>query len=403
MSTFTVVAVDPTTGQRFDEKVQADNVELARANMTTRGLTVVDVKKAGLGLNGDLPFMKARVKPRDLAVFSRQFATMINAGMPMLRAMSIMVRQTDNTTLREVLREVQADLEGGSRLSEAIAKHDVIFPPLMVSMIRAGELGGFLDKALLEVATAIEKDVKLRGKIKSASTYPVVVMSMGVLGTIAMLLFVVPTFTSMFTDLGGELPLPTRIVVVLSDGLKVAGLPLVALIIAFVIWWRNNKNKRAVRDRVDPIKLRLPIFGSLIKKIALSRFARNLSVMLGAGVPILDALAVVADTADNAVVRNAVLAASAKVETGGTLSDHLGIGGVIPDMVVQMVAVGEESGATDSMLAKVATFYDEEVESTTEALASLIEPILIVAMGIVLGSLVIAMYMPTFAVFDLVK
>lgn len=403
MSAFDITAIDPVTGALHTERVDADSSELARTHLASRGLTVVSVKKAGLELRGDLPFMKPRVKPKDLAMFARQFATMINAGMPMLRAMSIMVKQTSNKTLREVLRSVQRDIEGGSKLSAAIAAHNETFPPLMISMVRSGEVGGFLDRALTEVATAIEKEVKLRRQIVSAMTYPVVVLIMALLGTVAMLIFVVPTMTSMFTDMGGQLPLPTRIVVALSDFMKIAAIPLAVVIVAFMAWWGKNKNKPKVRAVVDPIKLRVPVFGPLIKKISLARLCRNLSVMLGAGVPILTALQIVADTADNTVVKDAVLDAATKVENGGNLSEHLGAGGVIPDMVVQMVAVGEDTGETDMMLDKAATFYDDEIEATTSQLSSLLEPLLIVIVALIMGSLVIAMYLPTFAVFDLVE
>ena len=403
MTAFNITAIDPMTGRQVQERVEADTEDGARAQVSARSLVVVDAKPAGAGLSMEISLMKKRVKPKDLAVFARQFATMINAGMPMLRSLSVLTKQTANPTLRSTLSRITNDIEGGLSLSDAIAVHDEIFPPLMVAMVKSGEVGGFLDVALAEVATSIEKDVKLRGKIKSASTYPVVVMLMGVLGTVAMLIFVVPTFTSMFTDMGGELPLPTRIVVNLSTALKYAGGPLAALLVVFSFWWGKNKNKAYVREALDPVKLRLPVFGPLVKKISLARFTRNLSVMLGSGVPILDALTVVAETAGNTVVRDAVLNSANHIRGGDTLSDHLGDGGVIPDMVVQMVAVGEDSGAMPQMLKKVAEFYEEDVESTTEQLASLLEPFLIVAMGLVLGSLVVAMYLPTFMIFDLVQ
>lgn len=402
-ATFTARALDPKTGKVTVEKVDATDESEVRAGLEMRGLTPLAVKAAGRGWDMEIPGMTKRVKPDDLAVFARMFATMISAGMNVLRALTVLTHQTENPTLAATLEKVTASVQGGKPLSGALAEHPRVFPPLMVSMVHAGEVGGFLETAMREVAESTEADVHLRAEIKSASTYPAVVSVMGVLGAIGMLLFIVPVFTSMFADLGGELPLPTRIAVGLSDVLKVVTLPAIPVIVALVVWWRRNKNTERVRRVVDPVKLRLPVFGPLIRKLAIVRFARNLSVMLSSGVQMLSALDVVSETAGNTVVRDAVRAAAEHVKHGQRLSDHLGDGGVFPDMIVQMVSVGEESGAVSEMLAKIAQFYDQQIESTTKRLASLLEPILIVGMGAMLGGLIVAMYLPTFEVFNLIQ
>lgn len=403
VSQWTVRALDARTGQVVVEKMDAATVDDVKGMLALRSLTLLDAKPQGRGLDMEIPGLKKRVKPDDLAVFSRMFATMIAAGMPLLRALTVITKQTDNPTLRDVLEKVTASVQGGKSLSYALGEHPTTFPPLMINMVKAGEVGGFLDTALRQVAESTEADVKLRGEIKAASTYPIVVMFMGVVGAIAMLIFIVPVFADMFTDLGGTLPLPTRIVMGMSDVVKVAALPSIPLIAAFVWWWRRNKHTEAVRTRLDPFILRLPVFGPLAKKIAIARFSRNLSVMLSSGVNMLEALSVVGETAGNVVLRDVVNAAADHVRQGKQLSEHLGDGAVFPDMIVQMVAVGEESGATDEMLKRIAEFYDQQVESTTKRLASLLEPLLIVGMGIMLGGLIVAMYLPTFQVFNLIQ
>ena len=401
VTTYTVRSLDPHTGQVVTEKVDAQTEAEVRTGLVSRGLTPLNVKAKGW--DTEIPGMKKKIKTEDLAVFARMFATMISAGMPMLRALTVITKQTENDTLKTKLERVTASVQGGKALSTSLEEHPETFPPLMVSMVRSGEVGGFLDTALHQVAESTEADVRLRSEIKSASTYPIVVMVMGVVGAIAMLIFIVPVFAGMFTDMGGTLPLPTRIVMGISDVIKVIALPMIPVIIIFNIWWSRNKNTAKVRERLDPIKLKLPVFGPLIRKIAIARFARNLSVMLSSGVQILQALSVVGETAGNTVIRNAVDNAAVHVRQGEQLSEHLGDGGVFPDMIVQMIAVGEESGATDNMLAKIAEFYDQQVESTTKKLASLLEPILIVGMGIMLGGLIVAMYLPTFQIFDLIQ
>jgi type IV pilus assembly protein PilC len=278
-----------------------------------------------------------------------------------------------------------------------------VFPPIVVNMVRAGEVGGFLDRVMLQIAANFEAEVKLRGKIKSAMTYPVVVFVMALLAVFGMLLFIVPIFAKMFSDLGGTLPAPTQVLVNLSSALRLLGPVLaVGLVVGFVVWGRVRHTER-VRRVVDPLKLRVPVFGPLFQKVAISRFSRNLGTMLSSGVPILQSLEIVGDTAGNVVLRDAAVAVQDSVRRGESLAGPLAQHKVFPPMVVQMLSVGEDTGAIDTMLAKVADFYDTEVEATTEALTSLIEPLMIAVLGTVIGGMIVALYMPIFNVFDLIK
>ena len=401
--TWNVRALDAQSGQVVVEKIDAATLDDVKGLLALRSLTLLDAKPPARGLNMEIPGFKKRVKADDLAVFARMFATMIAAGMTLLRALTVITRQTENPTLQAALETVTGSVQSGKALSASLAEHPTVFPPLMINMVRAGEVGGFLDVAMRQIAESAEADVKLRSEIKSASTYPIVVMCMGFIGMIIMLIFIVPVFASMFEDLGGTLPLPTQIVMTISDVLKVGTLPAIPLIAGCVWWWRRHKHTEAIRTRMDPIKLRLPVFGPLISKIAVARFARNLSVMLSSGVNMLEALSVVGETAGNTVMRDAVNNAAEHVRHGKQLSEHIGDGGVFPEMLVQMIAVGEESGATDEMLLRIAAFYEQQVEATTKRLAALLEPLLIASMGILFGGLIVSMYLPMFQIYDLIQ
>lgn len=359
--------------------------------------------KAGMKTEITLPGFGKKVKLKDLAVMSRQFATMINSGLSLLRALTILSEQTTNKELARVLGEVRNEVETGTALSVALSKHPRVFPPLLVNMTRAGEVGGFLDSVLLQIAANYEAEVKLRGKVKSAMTYPVVVFVMAILAVTGMLLFIVPVFANMFTSLGAQLPAPTRMLMFASDILKV-GAPFIFLgLIAAMVLWRRVKHTDKVRNLVDPLKLKIPVFGPLFQKIALARFSRNLGTMLQAGVPILQSLEIVADTSGNVVIARATRDVQESVRSGESLTGPLGQHPVFPPMVVQMMAVGEDTGALDNMLHKISEFYDQEVESTTESLTALIEPLMIAVLGGIVGSMIIALYMPIFKVFDLIE
>ena len=273
----------------------------------------------------------------------------------------------------------------------------------MVNMTRAGEIGGFLDSVLVQIAENYEAEVKLRGKVKSAMTYPVVVFVMAILSCIGMLLFIVPVFSKLFKDLGGTLPAPTRVLIFLSDVLKLGFPVIIVLFVVFTIVWAKVKNTEQVRNVVDPLKLKVPVFGQLFQKIALSRFARNLGTMLRSGVPILQSLDIVADTTGNVVLGRAVRDVQDSVRSGETLCQPLKNHPVFPPMVVQMMSVGEDTGALDTMLGKISEFYDQEVEATTESLTALIEPLMIAFLGAVVGSMIIALYLPIFKIFELIK
>jgi type IV pilus assembly protein PilC len=355
-------------------------------------------------MNKELSFGgKKKVKLKDLAVFSRQFATMINSGLSLLRALTILTEQTENPELARVIGEVRNDIEVGNSLSVSMAKFPEVFPPLMVNMCRAGEVGGFLDSVLLQVASNYEAEVKLKGKVKSAMTYPVVVFVMAILAVTGMLLFIVPIFAGLFDDLGGELPLPTKILVFFSGLLKTFMPVIVAALFGLVVLWGKVKRKPEVRNVVDPLKLKIPVFGELFRKIALARFSRNLGTMLQSGVPILQSLDIVAETTGNVVLERATRAVQESVRQGESLAGPLKDHPVFPPMVVQMMAVGEDTGALDTMLHKIAEFYDQEVEATTESLTALIEPLMIAALGAIVGSMIVAMYMPIFKIFELVQ
>ncbi len=398
-------SVRDKSGKIVSGTLEAENQTAVVSKLKSMGYAPMSVteSKAGMKKELSIPGFGNRVKLKDLAIMSRQFATMISSGLSLLRALTILSEQTENKALAKVLTEVRNDVETGQALSAAMAKHVTVFPPLMVNMTRAGEVGGFLDSVLLQIAANYEAEVKLRSKIKSAMTYPVVVFAISIIAVVGMLLFIVPVFAGMFDDLGGTLPAPTRVLVFMSNALKFA-MPIlvVGLVVGFIVW-QKVKHTEKVRNVIDPIKLKLPIFGKLFQKVALSRFSRNLGTMLSSGVPILQSLDIVADTSGNVVLARAVRDVQDSVRQGESLVQPLAKHWVFPAMVVQMMAVGEDTGALDSMLHKISDFYDQEVEATTEALTSLIEPLMIAVLGGIIGSMIIALYMPIFGVFDLIK
>jgi type IV pilus assembly protein PilC len=391
-------------GKLVSGKLVAPNETAVVQRLRGMGYAPVTLREANTGMNREitLPWGNG-VTLKDLAVMSRQFATMINSGLSLLRSLSILADQTENKTLAKTLGEVRTAVETGQSLSAALAKHPRVFPPLVINMVRAGEVGGFLDRVMMQIAANYEAEVKLRSKIKSAMTYPVVVFVIAVLAVIGMLLFIVPIFAKMFKDLGGTLPLPTQILVTLSDALRFTAPALLVLVIIGGIVWRRVRHAEQVRNVVDPLKLKVPVFGPLFQKVAISRFTRNFGTMLSSGVPILQSLDIVGETAGNVVLRRAASSVQESVRRGESLAGPLAEHPVFPPMVVQMLAVGEDTGSIDTMLHKVSDFYDAEVEATTEALTSLIEPIMIAVLGAIVGGMIIALYMPIFNVFSLIK
>ena len=394
-------------GKIVKGRLDAGSSGAALSRMRSMDLSPISVEEAteGAGLQKEIriPGLSKGVGMKDLSVMSRQMATMISAGLSLLKTLSILSEQTQNKQLAKALGEVRGDIESGSSLSDSLAKHERIFPPLMIHLIRAGETGGFLEGSLESVANNYEKEVKLRATIKSAMTYPVVVVIIAILAVIGMLIFIVPVFEGMFASLGGQLPAPTMVLVVLSHNMIWAGPLIVVLVVGFSIWWGRNKNKQEVRAFVDPLKLKIPVFGPLLKKVAIARFTRNFSTMLGAGVPILQALSIVGETSGNYVIEEALHKVADSVKIGRSIAEPLAEEEVFPSMVVQMVAVGEDSGSLQPMLAKISDFYDDEVEATTEQLTALIEPLMITFMGAIIGGMIVALYMPIFSIFQQIK
>ena len=396
--------VKDNRGKLVEGKVEAESESAVAEKLKSMGYRPLEIKQANAGMDREIRiFGTQRVKLKDLAVFSRLFATMINAGLSMLRTLTILAEQTENRELQRVLRLVKTDVESGSSISAAFAKHPRVFPPLMVSMVKAGEAGGFLDMSMRQIADNYEAEVKLRGKIKAAMTYPVVVLILAVVMVIGMLLFVVPVFEDMFASLGGTLPLPTRILVTLSAWMKFLA-PMLAVMTVAGLWaWRKYGQTEKVRDVVDPLKLKVPVFGKLFQKVALARFARTLSTLLHSGVPILAALEITGESSGNVVIKRALDEVKNSVKAGESISGPLATHEVFPPMVVHMMASGEETGALDEMLGKIGEFYDQEVEATTESLTALIEPLMIAFLGGVVGSMIVALYLPIFKIFDMIK
>jgi type IV pilus assembly protein PilC len=391
------------SGKIVKGKLEGSSESAVVARMRTMGLSPVSISEdaAGTGLNMELNIgFKKRVKTKDLAVASRQIATMIAAGLSLLRTLTIISEQTENKRLAKAFGAVRADVEVGTSFSDAIAKQPDIFPPLMLNLVRAGEVGGFLEGSLESIAENYEAEVKLNGKIKSAMTYPVIVLIIAVVAVAAMLIFIVPVFAAMFKSLNAQLPLPTEILVVLSQWMVVIGPVTLVAIIAFVIWWRRYKNDLRVRQFVDPLKLKIPVFGELMKKVSVARLTRNLAMMMGAGVPILRSLTIVGAVANNWVVETALAKVGESVRQGKTIAEPLSREPLFPAMVTQMIAVGEDSGALEVMLRKVSDFYDQEVEAMTESLTALIEPIMIAVIGVLVGGMIVALYMPIFDIYS---
>ena len=392
-------------------KVQSGEIEAANENAVSQRLrsmglaplSITPVRASALKAEIKIPGMSDKIGLKDISILARQLATMIQAGLSILRALNILAEQTESKALARVVVDVRSDVESGVSLSQALARHPKVFPPLMINMVRAGEVGGFLDNVLLSIAENFENEVKLRGKIKSAMAYPTVVFVIAIVAVIGMLLFIVPIFAGMFTTLGGKLPALTQALMNISAFLKVGIIPIVLVIVVGSVLWRQNKHKKGFREKVEPVYLKMPVFGQLVRKLAIARFTRNFGAMIRAGVPILQALDIVSEASGNIVVERAAKDVKESVRTGNSLAGPLTEHPIFPAMVVQMIAVGEDTGALDTMLEKIADFYDQEVESTTDALTSLIEPLMIGVLGSIIGTMIIALYMPIFGIFDLIN
>ena len=360
-----------------------------------RKIIITSVREKSKQINFNLPG-KSRVSVKDIGVFTRQFATMINAGLPMVQCLDILSQQTEKPALREAVAKVMSDVEGGSTLAEGLARHPKIFSNLFVNMVEAGEAGGILDVILQRLATFLEKLDALQRKVKSALTYPSVVAVVALGATAFMLIFIIPTFAKMFTDFGGELPLPTQIVIAISDFLRLFWWALAGGIVGIVIAIQRYYKTDAGRYQIDKLLLKIPVLGMVIRKGSVARFTRTLGTLISSGVPILSGLEITARTSGNRVVELAVMNTRESISQGNTIAEPLKACGVFPPMVTSMISVGEQTGALDEMLDKIANFYDDEVDSAVDALTAIIEPVMIVVMGTIVGGMLIAMYLPMF-------
>ncbi len=383
-------------------ELKALSVDDAVTQLRQRRIIAMHIRPKLASTRWRLGARQAHVKGKDLAVFTRQFSTMINSGLPLVQCLDILAKQTENVTFRRAIAQVTSHVEAGSTLAEALAKRPEIFDTLFVNLVEAGEAGGILDVILMRLATYIEKAEALRRKVKGAMTYPTVVFVVASGASLFMLLFIIPVFAKVFADFGGQLPLPTRIVVGLSNLIKHTWWAIGALATGFSIALKRYHRTPAGRGRIDRLLLRAPIIGDLLRKASIARFSRTLGTMISSGVPILTGLEVTARTAGNKVIEDAILVTRVSIREGETFAGPLREAGVFPPMVVQMIAVGEETGALDTMLEKIADFYDEEVNTAVESLTSIIEPVMIVAMGVLVGGMVISMYLPMFKLINVV-
>jgi type IV pilus assembly protein PilC len=400
--TYSYQALD-STGALLKGSIEADSAEAVSRTLGNQRLVPLTVELAGAGFSREIkiPGIGGKTKLKDLAIFSRQFASMTSSGLTLMRSLAILEDQTQKPKLRAAIGRVRADVQAGSTLSNAMAQHPDEFPLLMVSMIRAGETGGFLDDALDRIAKMYEADSNLRAEIKAALTYPIVVGIFSVLMGIGVIVFIVPVFEHMFAQFGGSLPLPTQIMVDASHNMWWI-LPIIAAVIygSKKLYKKKYRGDEDFRLKVDRLKLKFPVFGPLFTKLAISRWARNLGTLMHVGVPIIQALDIVGDTAGNAVIRAAMEDVKNAVRIGGQMSGPLERHPLFPPMVVQMMEVGEETGQITEMLDKLADFYDHEVESATKSLTSALEPLMVVFLGAMIGGMVVCLYLPMFNIYS---
>jgi type IV pilus assembly protein PilC len=374
----------------------ADNKEAVMALLRREQVLVSSVKEKGKEVA--LPKFGGKVPAKDLAIFVRQFSVMIDAGLPLVQCLEILGSQQENKAFAKVLQQTRMDVEAGASLADAMRKHPKAFDDLFTNMIAAGEAGGILDTILKRLATYIEKNVKLIAQVKGAMMYPIAVISIAGLVIFVILWKVIPTFQAMFEGLGATLPMPTRIVIGLSQWTVRLALPGMAATVAFVFLFRRYYATYGGRRVVDRAQLKAPILGTVLQKIAVARFCRTLSTLIASGVPILDGLEITARTAGNAILEDAIMSVRRGVESGLTVAQPLKESGVFPPMVVQMIGVGEQTGALDAMLSKIADFYEEEVDQAVANMLTLMEPVMILFLGVTVGGIVIAMYLPLFSI-----
>jgi len=377
-------------------EIEAPNEAFVIAQLRRQQIVPVKIKNKPRDLGLRIPGRRGKVSRRELAIFTRQFATMIDAGLPLVQCLDILGMQQENQAFKQVILKVKEDVESGSTFADALEKHPKVFDELFVNLVSAGEVGGILDTILARLAAYIEKAMKLAKQVKSAMVYPSTILAVALIVTTVLLLYVIPIFGQMFQDFGAALPAPTMIVLAISAYTRKYFLLGLALIVVLVLGIRWYYKQEGGRRRIDRFLLRVPIFGDLLRKIAVARFSRTLGTMVSSGVPILESMDIVAKSAGNKIIEEAIVKARASISEGKTISEPLAESKVFPVMVTQMVSVGEATGALDTMLNKIADFYDDEVDAAVGALTSLLEPMLMIFLGVVIGGLVIAMYLPIF-------
>ena len=400
MPLFEYTARNPTNGQIQKGQVDLPTKEEVTSFLRKQRMMLVSVREAPKPIRINFG---AAIKTRDIVIFTRQFATMINAGLPLVQSLDILAKQTENAALKEVVKQVVFDVEAGNTLADAFRKHPKAFTDLYVNMIAAGEAGGILDTILLRLATFMEKNDALVRKVKGAMVYPLVIMSVAVIAITILLIFVIPTFSAMFASVNVELPLPTRIVIAMSHFLTSYWWAILGVIAGAWFMVKRYYATSGGRKNIDTLLINSPVLGDVIRKSAVSRFTRTLGTLVSSGVEILDGLEITAKTAGNRVIHDAVMESRASIAGGDTIAGPLERSKVFPPMVISMIAVGEQTGGLDEMLSKIADFYDEEVDVAVSALLSLMEPVMIVILGVVVGGMVIAMYLPIFDMMNAVQ
>jgi len=386
------------TGGTQKGVIEAATVDVVEAQLKKYGFSKITIKEEAKGISFKLPKFggSKKINEKDLVIFTRQFSTMIDSGLPLVQCLEILASQQENKTFQEILYKIKESVESGSTFADALGKHPRAFDQLFVNLVAAGEVGGILDTILMRLAAYIEKSMKLKKQIKGAMVYPITIMSIAVVVVGVILVFVIPTFAKMFADFGGDLPAPTKFVIALSNFLVKYIFVLIGGFYAIVWGIKKYYATPAGQKNIDRMALKAPIAGPLIRKVAVAKFTRTLGTMVSSGVPIMDGLEIVAKTAGNKIVEEAIYGVRQAISEGKTMAEPLAACGVFPPMVVQMISVGEATGAMDSMLNKIADFYDDEVDDAVGAMTAMMEPLLMVFLGTTVGGLVVAMYLPIF-------
>ncbi len=377
-------------------EMDATDETVVRGLLRRQGFKSITVKQKPKDLLEYLPFLKEKVKEKNIVVFARIFSTMINAGLPLIQCLDLLAQQEENKTFAKIIMSVKEDIEGGSTLQDALKKYPAIFDELFVNLVAAGESGGILDVILIRLSNYMEKSMKLKSKVKGSLVYPVIVLVISIAVITLLLVYVIPVFKKMFEGMGGQLPGPTQFLISISD-YAVSYFPyIIGGVVLFIFVFRRYYRTEKGRLTIDALVLKAPIFGPLLTKVAVAKFTRTLSTMMASGVPILEGLSIVSKTAGNVVVENAIMKTRQSISEGRTIAEPLAETEIFPPMVVQMIAVGEATGALDAMLAKIADFYDDEVDAAVSAMTTMLEPFMMVFLGIVVGGMIICMYLPIF-------